>query len=73
MNRAYGCSIDSLYLEVRPLPLRWTVETGEDVFLDLDEDGKSIEYDTQHAFKMTELVQWLMREYQHQARSAFVE
>jgi uncharacterized protein YuzE len=38
MNRTYDNSTDSLYLEVHP-PSRRTAEMGEDIFLDLDEDG----------------------------------
>jgi uncharacterized protein YuzE len=73
MNRTYDSSTNSLYLEVRPLPSRRTVEIKEDVFLDLDEDGNPIGYDIRHASEKVELVQRLIREYEHQARSACVE
>jgi uncharacterized protein YuzE len=48
MNQTYDSSTDSLYLEVRPLPSRRTVEIEEDVFLDLGEDGDPVGYDIQH-------------------------
>jgi uncharacterized protein YuzE len=73
MNQTYDSSTDSLYLEVRPLPSCRTVEIEEDVFLDLGEDGDPVGYDIQHASGKTELVQRLMRECDHQARSACTE
>jgi uncharacterized protein YuzE len=73
MNQTYDNSTDSLYLEVRPLPSRRTVEIEEKVFLDLGEDGDPVGYDIQHASGKTELVRRLMREYDYQARSTRVE
>ena len=73
MNRTYDSSTDSLYLEVRPLPSRRTIEIEEDVFLDLGEDGDPVGYDIQHAYEKTELVQRLMREYEHQVFSGCAE
>jgi uncharacterized protein YuzE len=67
MNRTYDSLTDSLYLEVRPLPSRRTMEIEEDVFLDFGEDGNPVGYDIQHASEKMELVQRLMREYEHQA------
>jgi uncharacterized protein YuzE len=73
MNRTYDSSTDSLYLEVRPLPSRRTMEIEEDVFLDLGEDGNPVGCDIQHASEKMELVQRLMREYEHQAFSGCAE
>jgi uncharacterized protein YuzE len=73
MNQIYDRSTDSLYLEVRPLPSRRTMEIEEDVFLDLGEDGNPVGYDIQHASGKTELVQRLVREYDCQASSACAE
>jgi uncharacterized protein YuzE len=73
MNQTYDSSTDSLYLEVRPLPSRRTVEIEEDVFLDLGEDGNPVGCDIQHASEKAELVQRLMREYEHHAFSGCAE
>jgi len=40
---------DTLYVEVRPLPARRTIELEEDVMVDLGEDGSPVGYDIQHA------------------------
>jgi uncharacterized protein YuzE len=45
----YDKSTDSLYVEVRPLPSRRTIEIEEDIMLDLGEDGEPVGYDIQHA------------------------
>ena len=73
MNQTYDSSTDSLYLEVRPLPSRRTVEIEEDVFLDLGEDGNPVGCDIQHASEKTELVQRLIQEYEYRARPACAE
>jgi len=49
MKTRYDKSTDSLYVEVRPLPSRRTVEVEEDIMLDLGEDGQPVGYDIQHA------------------------
>jgi len=49
MKTRYDKSTDSLYVEVRPLPSRRTVEIEEDIMLDIGEDGKPVGYDIQHA------------------------
>ncbi|MDR3527905.1 MAG: DUF2283 domain-containing protein [Rhizomicrobium sp.] len=45
----YDKSTDSLYVEVRALPSRRTIEIEEDIMLDLGEDGEPVGYDIQHA------------------------
>jgi uncharacterized protein YuzE len=49
MKTRYDKSTDSLYVEVRPLPSRRTIEIEEDIMLDLGEDGEPVGYDIQHA------------------------
>jgi uncharacterized protein YuzE len=49
VSLSYDKSTDSLYIELRPLPARRTQEIGEDVMLDLGEDGEPVGYDVQHA------------------------
>ena len=49
-------STDSLYIELRPLPARRTQEIGEDVMLDLGEDGEPAGYDVQHASTKRDLI-----------------
>ena len=49
MKTRYDKSTDSLYVEVRPLPSRRTIEVEEDIMLDLGEDGEPVGYDIQHA------------------------
>lgn len=49
MKTGYDQSTDSLYVELRPLPAKRTVEVEEDVPLDLSEDGEPVGYDIQHA------------------------
>jgi uncharacterized protein YuzE len=56
MKTSYDKSTDSLYVEVRPLPARRTVELEEDVMLDLGEDGKPVGYDIQHASTKAETI-----------------
>jgi len=46
---SYDKTTDSLYIELRPLPAKRTREVGEDVMLDLGEDGEPVGYDLQHA------------------------
>ncbi|HMR34208.1 MAG TPA: DUF2283 domain-containing protein [Geminicoccaceae bacterium] len=52
----YDRSTDSLYIEMRPLPAKCTVEVEEDVVVDLGEDGKPVGYDIQHASTKRELI-----------------
>ena len=49
VSLSYDKSTDSLYIELRPLPAKRTREIGEDVMLDLGEDGEPVGYDVQHA------------------------
>jgi uncharacterized protein YuzE len=58
----YDKSTDSLYVEVRPLPSRRTVEIEEDIMLDLGEDGEPVGYDIQHASTKTEFIARLILE-----------
>ena len=62
MKTSYDWSTDSLYVEVRPLPAKRTVEFEEDVLLDLGEDGEPVGYDIQHASQRKELVARLVLE-----------
>lgn len=56
MKTSYDKSTDSLYIEVRPLPSRRTVEIQEDVMVDIGEDGEPVGYDIQHASTKTEFI-----------------
>jgi uncharacterized protein YuzE len=60
MKTRYDKSTDSLYVEVRPLPARRTVEIEQDVMADLGEDGKPVGYDIQHASTKQEFVAQLI-------------
>lgn len=53
---SYDKSTDSLYIELRPLPAKRTREVGEDVMLDLGEDGEPVGYDVQHASAKQDLI-----------------
>jgi len=67
MKTRYDKSTDSLYVEVRPVPSRRTVELEEDITLDLGEDGKPVGYDIQHASTKTEFIARLILEQQQAA------
>jgi predicted transcriptional regulator len=56
MKTSYDASTDSLYIEIRPLPSRRTVEIEPDVMLDMGEDGQPVGYDIQHALNKAELI-----------------
>jgi uncharacterized protein YuzE len=56
VNLSYDKSTDSLYIELRPLPAKRTREIGEDVMLDLGEDGEPVGYDVQHASAQRDLI-----------------
>jgi uncharacterized protein YuzE len=56
MKTSYHKSTDSLYVEVRPLPARRTVEIEENVMADLGDDGKPVGYDIQHASTKQEFI-----------------
>lgn len=56
VSLSYDKSTDSLYIELRPLPARRTQEIGEDVMLDLGEDGEPVGYDVQHASTKRDLI-----------------
>ena len=62
MKTSYDRTTDSLYVELRPLPAKRTVEVEEDVLLDLGEDGEPVGYDIQHASQRKELVARLILE-----------
>jgi uncharacterized protein YuzE len=62
MTTSYDKSTDTLYVEVRDLPSRGTVEIAEDIFLDLGDDGQPVGYDIQHASTKTELIARLILE-----------
>ena len=53
---SYDKSTDSLYIELKPLPAKRTQEIGEDVMLDLGEDGEPVGYDVQHASAKQDLI-----------------
>ncbi|HXL99442.1 MAG TPA: DUF2283 domain-containing protein [Rhizomicrobium sp.] len=67
MKTRYDKSTDSLYVEVRPLPSRRTVELEEDIMLDLGDDDKPVGYDIQHASTKTEFIARLILEQQQAA------
>ncbi|HEY1631777.1 MAG TPA: DUF2283 domain-containing protein [Rhizomicrobium sp.] len=56
METRHDKSTDSLYIEVRPLPSRRTVEIEPDVMADLGEDGQPVGYDVQHASTKQEFI-----------------
>jgi len=56
MKTRYDKSTDSLYVEVRPLPARRTVEIEEDVMVDFGDDGRPVGYDIQHASTKAEFI-----------------
>jgi uncharacterized protein YuzE len=62
MKTRYDKATDSLYVEVRPLPSRRTVEVEEDIMLDLGEDGRPVGYDIQHASMKAEFIAKLILE-----------
>lgn len=62
MKTRYDKATDSLYVEVRPLPSRRTIEIEPDIMLDLGEDGKPVGYDIQHASTKTEFIARLILE-----------
>lgn len=62
MKTSYDRATDSLYLELRPLPAKRTVEVEDDVMLDLGEDDAPVGYDIQHASSKRELIARLILE-----------
>lgn len=62
MKTRYDKATDSLYVEVRPLPSRRTVELETDIMLDLGEDGRPVGYDIQHASTKTDFIAKLILE-----------
>lgn len=62
MKTRYDKSTDSLYIELRPLPAKRTVEIETDIMADLGEDGKPIGYDIQHASAKAEFIGRLILE-----------
>jgi uncharacterized protein YuzE len=56
MKASYNKSTDSLYVELRPLPAKWTVEIEEDVMFDVGDDGQPVGYDIQHASKKSDFI-----------------
>jgi uncharacterized protein YuzE len=62
MKTRYDKSTDSLYVEVRPLPSRRTVEVSEDIMLDLGDDDRPVGYDIQNASTKAEFIAKLILE-----------
>ena len=62
MKTRYDKATDSLYVEVRPLPSRRTIEIEQDIMLDLGEDGLPVGYDIQHASTKSEFIARLVLE-----------
>lgn len=56
MKTSYDPSTDSLYIEVRPLPSKRTVEVEPDVMVDYGADGQPVGYDIQHASTKRDLI-----------------
>jgi len=56
MKTSYDPDTDSLYIEVRPLPSKRTVEVEPDVMVDYGADGEPVGYDIQHASAKTDLI-----------------
>jgi uncharacterized protein YuzE len=67
MKTRYDKTTDGLYVEVRPLPSRRTVEIEPDIMLDIGEDGKPVGYDIQHASTKTEFIARLILEQEQAA------
>lgn len=67
MKTRYDKSTDSLYVEVRPMPSKRTVEIELDIMLDLGEDGKPVGYDIQHASTKAEFIGRLILEQEQAA------
>lgn len=56
MKTSYDPSTDSLYIEVRPIPAERTLETEDDVLVDIGADGEPVGYDIQHASTKRDLI-----------------
>ena len=56
MKTRYDKSTDSLYVELRPLPAKRTVEIEPDIMADIGDDGKPVGYDIQHASTKAEFI-----------------
>jgi uncharacterized protein YuzE len=56
MKTSYDHSTDSLYIELRAMPSRRTIEVETDVMLDLGDDGRPVGYDIQHASSKRDLI-----------------
>ena len=67
MKTRYDKATDSLYVEVRPLPSRRTVEIEPDIMLDIGDDGKPVGYDIQHASDKAEFIARLILEQEQAA------
>ncbi|HEX3486642.1 MAG TPA: DUF2283 domain-containing protein [Micropepsaceae bacterium] len=62
MKTRYDKATDSLYVEVRPMPSRRTIEIEQDIMLDIGDDGEPVGYDIQHASTKTEFIARLILE-----------
>ena len=62
MKTRYDKATDSLYIEVRPLPSRRTIEIEQDIMLDIGDDGLPVGYDIQHASTKSEFIARLVLE-----------
>jgi uncharacterized protein YuzE len=60
LKTRYDKSTDSLYVEIRPLPSRRTVEIEEDIMADLGDDGRPVGYDIQHASSKAQFIAQLI-------------
>jgi uncharacterized protein YuzE len=67
MKTRYDKSTDSLYVEVRPMPSRRTIEIEDDIMLDLGEDGQPVGYDIQHASTKADFIARLILEQEQAA------
>ena len=67
MKTRYDKATDSLYVEIRPLPSRRTIEIEPDIMLDLGDDGKAVGYDIQHASTKMEFIARLILEQEQAA------
>jgi uncharacterized protein YuzE len=56
MRLSYDKSTDSLYIELRPMPVKRTREIEPDVNLDVGADGEPVGYDIQHASAKRDLI-----------------
>jgi uncharacterized protein YuzE len=56
MRTSYDPPIDNLYVEMRQIPAKRTVEVEGDVLLDVGKDGQLVSHDVHHASKRKQLI-----------------